>query len=267
MQPPAALLAQLLQHSQPLLPAANATDLAMLALGLGASGMSAATLRRVPVQASDSAGSVSSSSSSSSSSGSSWLADFMYCSYKALPAASPSDVVSLLVGLHGMRAAPGPRFLAAACVQALHHLQHMRASQTASLLLCLGRWRHKPPASFLQAVCAHTSPMLAATAAEAAARGAHECSSRSSGAASRQQFDQAGLQQLVRAFVLLDHQPPRQWCAQLRAAAAALQVPLPDELLLGDALRPPAGSDRSGGGGGGATRGVPTSISRDGCVV
>jgi sulfur relay (sulfurtransferase) complex TusBCD TusD component (DsrE family) len=101
VQPPETLLAALLRRSRALLPAANATDLAMLAWGLGTAGVTAAAT------AASAGASSSSSSAGSRQRPSGWLARFLRSSYRALPGASTADVATLLVGLARMRIVPG----------------------------------------------------------------------------------------------------------------------------------------------------------------
>lgn len=93
------LLARLLAQTQPQLQAATATDLALLAWGLGTLGVLAP-----PSSSSSSTGF---SSSSSSRLLGRWLSEFMYCSYRAVGSATARDVACLLVGVVRMRLQPG----------------------------------------------------------------------------------------------------------------------------------------------------------------
>lgn len=120
------LLLQLLEHSRAMLPQANCTDLAMLAMGLGSLGGTAAGL---PSPVSCSSISSGSGSGNGSSSGScrrkaqavGWLQQFMHCTAKALPSGTAADVVNLLVGLQRMCVTPGEPLVFVA--EVLHCIQ------------------------------------------------------------------------------------------------------------------------------------------------
>lgn len=126
LQPPRALLLQLMQHTRrrTLLPAATATDMAMLTWGLGSLGLTAAALEAATAAHAGSTDSTwegstaqhsmpRSRSSVSRSAGFvqgwsyHWLNDLMYHSFRVLPAASTADLATLLVGAVKMRLDPG----------------------------------------------------------------------------------------------------------------------------------------------------------------
>ncbi|KAF6257606.1 hypothetical protein COO60DRAFT_1211694 [Scenedesmus sp. NREL 46B-D3] len=252
MPPSRALLARLLVHSQPQLRAASATDLALLAWGLG-------TLGITPCSSSSSSSSSSATAANSSSSSVSrlllpWLSEFMYYSHRALGSATARDVACLLVGAVRMRLQPDGRWLQRVAVEAHHRLPRMRPTELTNTLLCLARLKATPDAAFMATFCSCSSRLLNRTASvagsvtagkglgAAAAAGrqllqAHSSStsstpgstlsstsSSSTAAAAADLYCPQTLTNTLGAMAMLRYQPPRAWS---RAFLAASQQLLP----------------------------------------